>query len=262
MHNVHPSSVIEDGAELADDVTVGPFCWIKNSVKVGSGTVFGGHCIVEGPTTIGNNNQIENFVSLGAKPQDKGYKNEDNTSLIIGDGNYFGDYVQVCRGTAKEEARTTSIGNDNFLMAYCHIGHDCILGDGIIMANAVHLGGHCEIEDKAVFGGTIAIHQFCRVGTMAMMAGGTTVALDTPPYCRLGGYQGKVFGINAVGLERNGIDRATIKDLRTAYKTLFRNGHPLAKALGMLRQDHADNPLVKHWIEFFESSKRGVARDR
>ncbi|MDC1141594.1 acyl-ACP--UDP-N-acetylglucosamine O-acyltransferase [Planctomycetota bacterium] len=262
MPNIHPTAIIEDGVSLAEDVTVGPFCWIKTGVNIGDGTTIGGHCIIEGPTEIGQNNQITNYVSLGAKPQDKGYDDSHGTRLIIGDGNFFGDYVQICRGTIKEEARTTRVGNDNYIMAHCHIGHDCVLGDGIIMANTVNLAGHIHVEDKAVFGGSIGIHQFCRVGELAMMAGGTIVALDTPPYCKVAGYKGSTFGLNVIGLRRNGVSREAIKELRVAYKTLFRSGLPLSTVLPKLREDHPDSPQVAHWIEFFESSKRGVIRDR
>lgn len=260
--SIHPTTIIEAGASIHDTVEIGPFCWIKSGVEIAAGTVIGGNCVVEGPTNIGENNQISNFVSLGAKPQDKGYKDEDGTKLEIGDGNFFGDYVQICRATIKEEARTTRIGNDNYIMAYCHIGHDCVLGNGIIMANAVQLGGHVRVGDNAVFGGSIAIHQFCRVGKMAMLAGGTLTGLDTPPYCTVGGYQGKAYGLNAVGLKRNGVGREAIKELRGAYKILFRSGMPLKDAIALLREDYPENPQVAHWIEFFETSKRGVIRDR
>lgn len=262
MSNIHQTTIIEDGAEIHESVKIGPFCWIKSEVKIAAETIIGGHCVIEGPASIGENNQIGNFVSIGAKPQDKGYKDEDGTKLIIGNGNFFGDYVQICRATKKEEIRTTIIGHDNYIMAYCHVGHDCVLGDGIVMANSVQLAGHVQVEDKAVFGGLVAIHQFCRVGKMAMLAGGTFTGMDTPPFCKVGGYHGRAYGLNAVGLSRNGMDREVIKELRAAYKILFLKTMPLTDALKKLREDYPENALVKYWIAFFETSKRGVVRDR
>jgi UDP-N-acetylglucosamine acyltransferase len=258
---IHPTAIIDSAASIDASAEIGPFCVIGAGVVIGPGTRIGPHTVIEGPTVIGADNRIGNHCSLGAPPQDLGYKG-DPTRLVIGDRNFLGDYVQVSRGTTKTAQQTTTIGDDNFLMAYCHIGHDCIVGNRVIAANALQLAGHVTVEDRVVFGGLVAVHQFARVGSMAMVSGGSVTSLDIPPFCRVGGYGCPVYGLNAVGLERSGVSREQIKRLREAYKLLFRSGTPLEDALKRLETEFSDSEQAQHWVKFFRGTKRGVVRDR
>ncbi len=258
---IHPTAIVDPKATIGADTEVSPYCVIGAGVEIGNGNRIGPHTVIEGPTRIGNGNRIGNHCSFGAPPQDIGYKG-DPTKLVIGDDNFFGDYVQLTRGTTKTPHQTTTIGNKNFLMAYCHVGHDCVIGNNIIAANAVQLAGHVTVEDRVVFGGLVAIHQFARVGTLAMVSGGSVTSLDIPPYVRVGGYGCAVFGLNLIGLERNGVSEEQIKLLRKAYKVLFRSNVPYEDALTQLETEFAASAQVKHWIKFFRESQRGVVRER
>lgn len=258
---IHSTAIIDPQAQIDESATIGPYCIIGAGVVIGPGCVIGAHNILEGPTIIGAGNRIRHHCSLGSPPQDLGYKGEP-TQLIIGERNFIGDYVQISRGTTKTAQQTTRIGNDNFLMAYCHIGHDCVVGNRVIAANSVQLAGHVNVEDRVVFSGLIAVHQFCNIGTMSMIAGGSATAMDIPPFTRVGGWGCAVFGLNLIGLERSGVDRAAIKRIREAYKILFRGTATLKDALETLRTDFADSEHVQHWVRFFEATKRGVVRER
>lgn len=258
---IHPTAIVDSAAKIDSRAEIGPYCVIGPGVVIGPGTRVGPHTVIEGPTVIGENNRIGNHCSLGAPPQDLGYKDEP-TKLVIGNSNFLGDYVQVSRGTTKTAAQTTTIGNHTFLMAYCHVGHDTTVGDHVIAANAVQLAGHVTVEERVVFGGLVAIHQFARVGRFAMVAGGSVTSMDIPPFCRVGGFGCPVYGLNAIGLKRNGFDRDQIKRLREAYKLLFRSGTPLEKALAAIESDYKDSPAAQHWVTFFRTTKRGVVRVR
>lgn len=258
---IHPTAIIDPDAQIDASAEVAPYCVIGAGVVIGPCTKIGPHTVVEGPTTIGADNRIGNHCSLGAPPQDLGYKDEP-TRLQIGDRNFLGDYVQVSRGTTKTPTQTTVIGNDNFLMAYCHVGHDCVVGDRVIAANSLQLAGHVTVEDRVVFGGLVAIHQFARVGRFAMVSGGSVTSLDIPPFCRVGGYGCPVYGLNLVGMERGGIDRAAIKRLKQAYRLLFREGGKLEDLLARLETEFADSAEAQHWVKFFRETRRGVVRDR
>jgi len=258
---IHPTAIVDAGATIGEDTRVGPYCVIGPDVIMGAGNLVGPHSVIEGPCTFGNGNRIGNHCSLGAPPQDLGYKGEA-TKLAIGNGNFIGDYVQISRGSTKTPAQTTRIGDDNFLMAYSHIGHDCNVGNRMIAGNALQLAGHVTVEDRVVFGGLVAIHQFCRVGEMAMVAGGSVTGMDIPPYCRVGGWGCAVFGLNLVGLERAGLDRPAIKRLREAYKLLFRGTAKYEETLKRLETEFSDCAQAQHWVKFFRESERGVVRER
>src|SRR5690606_17543008 len=258
---IHPTAIIDPAASIDATAEIGPFCVIGPGVVIGPGTRVGPHTVIEGPTTIGRDNRIGNHCSLGAPPQDLGYKG-DPTKLVIGNRNFLGDYVQVSRGTTKTAQQTSSIGDDNSLMAYCHVGHDCSVGNRVIAANALQLAGHVTVEDRVVFGGLVAIHQFARVGRFAMVAGGSVTSHDIPPFCRVGGWGCTVFGLNLVGLERGGVERASIKRLKEAYKVLFREGGALEERLRQLETEFAESAEAQYWVKFFRESKRGVVRDR
>ncbi|MBE7492431.1 MAG: acyl-ACP--UDP-N-acetylglucosamine O-acyltransferase [Planctomycetes bacterium] len=258
---IHPTAIVDPAAKVGAGTAIGPYSIVGAGVEIGPDNRIGSHTVIEGPVVIGSGNRIGHHCSLGAPPQDLGYKGEP-TRLVIGNGNFLGDFVQVSRGTTKTKHQTTTIGNDNFLMAYCHVGHDCQVGNRVIAGNALQLAGHVIVEDRAVFGGLVAIHQFCRVGTMAMVAGGSVTSLDIPPYCRVGGWGCAVFGLNLVGLERSGLDKTAIKRIREAYKVLFRSAVPYEQALKQLETGFADCPQARHWVKFFRESERGVVRER
>ena len=258
---IHSTAIIDPKASVDDSADVGPFCVIGPDVVIGAGTRIGPHTVIAGPTTIGADNRIGNHCSLGAPPQDLGYKGEP-TKLVIGDRNFLGDYVQMSRGTTKDDSQTTVVGNDNFLMAYCHVGHDCVVGDHVIAANALQLAGHVTVEDRVVFGGLVAIHQHARVGKLAMVSGGSVTSHDIPPYVRVAGYGCAVYGLNLIGMERSGIERPAIKRLKAAYRILFRDGGRLEELLARLEDEFSDSAETQHWVKFFRESKRGVVRDR
>jgi len=259
--SIHPTAIIDPAAQIDPGAEIGPFCVIGAQVVIGPDTKVGPHTVIKGPTTIGRGNRIGNHCSLGAPPQDIGFKGEP-TKLVIGSRNFLGDYVQVSRGTTKTPQQTTVIGDDNFLMAYCHVGHDCVVGSRVIAANSVQLAGHVTVEDRVVFGGLVAIHQFARVGKMAMVSGNSATSLDIPPFCRVGGYGCPVYGLNVVGMSRAGIDKPAIRRLREAYKLLFRQGGKLADVLARLELEYKDSLEAQHWVKFFRESKRGVVRER
>ncbi|MBZ0136756.1 MAG: acyl-ACP--UDP-N-acetylglucosamine O-acyltransferase [Planctomycetes bacterium] len=258
---IHPTAIIDSAAQIDPSAEIAPYGVIGADVVIGARTKIGPHTVIEGPTTIGADNRVGNHCSLGAPPQDLGYKGEP-TKLVIGDRNFLGDYVQISRGTLKTDAKTTVVGNDNFLMAYCHVGHDCVVGDRVIAANAVQLAGHVTVEDRVVFGGLVAIHQYARVGKLAMVSGGSVTSHDIPPYVRVAGYGCAVYGLNLVGMERGGVERDAIKRLREAYKVLFRQPGKLEDLLARLETEFADSAEAMHWVKFFRESKRGVVRDR
>ncbi|MBX3475361.1 MAG: acyl-ACP--UDP-N-acetylglucosamine O-acyltransferase [Planctomycetes bacterium] len=258
---IHPTAIIDPGATIGAGTRIGPYSIVGPQVRLGDNNQVGSHTVLEGPTVIGDGNRIGNHASLGAPPQDLGYKG-DPTKLVIGNNNFIGDFVQISRGTTKTSHQTTTIGNDNFLMAYTHVGHDCVLGNRVIAGNALQLAGHVVVEDRAVFGGLVAIHQFCRVGSMAMVSGGSVTSMDIPPYTRVGGWGCAVFGLNLVGLERSGLDKPAIKRIREAYKALFRSTLPYEQALKQLETEFADSPHAQHWVKFFRESERGVVRER
>ncbi|MCB9893702.1 MAG: acyl-ACP--UDP-N-acetylglucosamine O-acyltransferase [Planctomycetes bacterium] len=258
---IHSTAIIDPKAQIDASSEVGPYCVVGADVIIGKDNRIGPHTVIEGPTTIGEANRIGNHASLGAPPQDLGYKGEP-TKLAIGNRNFLGDYVQLSRGSSKTETQTTTIGDDNFLMAYCHVGHDCKIGNRVIAANSVQLAGHVTVEDRAVFGGLVAIHQFARVGKLAMVSGGSVTSLDIPPYVKAFGFGCAVHGLNAVGLERAGVARDKIKRLREAYKLLFRSSETLETLLAKLETDFADSEEAQHWVKFFRETRRGVVRDR
>jgi len=259
--NIHPTAVIDHRAQLDSSVTIEPYAVIDGPVVIGPQTRIGAHAVVCGHTTIGARNTISAFTSIGAPPQDSHYKGEP-TELIIGDDNLFREYVSIHRGTAKGNGRTL-IGNGNMIMAYCHIAHDCIIADHVIMANLATLAGHVEIGNHANLGGLVAVHQFCRIGDHAYVGGMSGIGLDVPPYVIMEGIrnQMRIAGINKIGLRRSGMDRETIKNLEEAFKILFRSPQLLLKdSLAKLEEEMKDCLEVQLMVDFFRSSKRGVVK--
>ena len=258
---IHKTAIIDPSAQIHDTVEIGPYAIIKGKVTIGEETVVAAHASIEGPSTIGARNRIGSFTSIGAPPQDMNYIDEP-TELIIGDDNLIREYVSIHRGTVAGGGKTV-VGNNNMIMAYSHIAHDCIIGNKVIMANAATLGGHVEIGDNANLGGLVAVHQFCRIGTFSYVGGLSGISLDVPPFVILAGTRNRmrITGINKIGMRRNGKNRESIKKIDEAFKIIFRSPQLLLKdALAKLHDEIPDCSEVDTLIEFFQTSKRGVVK--
>ncbi len=257
---VHPSAVIAPGAELDHGVRVGPYAVIGRQVRIGRDSSIGPHSVIEGRTTLGCENQIFQFASVGAIPQDKKYQGEDSR-LTIGDRNTIREFATLNTGTTGG-GLVTRIGNDNLFMVYSHVGHDCQIGNNVILANCATLAGHVLLEDYVGVGGLAAIHQFTRVGESAYLGGGAMVSLDVPPYCVAQGDRARLFGLNLIGLKRRGFGEEQLNALKKAYRTLFAEGLTLKEAADRTRQEQVSSPEVVHLTEFIASSQRGICRPR
>ena len=259
--NIHPTAIIDPGAEVDSSVNVGPYVIIEKGVRIGPDTTIKPHTVISGPTRIGSGNVIGPFATIGAPPQDLKYKGEE-TELVIGDNNQIREYVSIHRGTVTDKGITV-IGNGNLLMGYVHIAHDCVVGNSAILANAATMAGHVHIEDHAIIGGLVAIHQFSRVGAFSYIGGVSGISRDVPPFIIVSGTrkQMRVSGINKIGLRRRGFDNETIKKLDKAYKIIFMTPNLLLKdALEQAAQEITDCEPVTQLIDFFHASKQGVIR--
>lgn len=255
---IHPAAIVDPKADLDSSVEIGPFCIIKGGVKIRKGTKLLSHVIAEGPTEIGEHCTIHPYTSLGFPPQDLKYKGEP-TKLIIGDNNTIREYVSIHRASVGGDGITV-IGNNNFLMAYVHIAHDCRIGDNVVMANAATLAGHVLIEDYAVIGGLVAVHQYARIGRNAMVGGFSGIAQDIPPFMIASGSRARLYGPNTIGLKRHGLSDATINAIKKAYKILFREKRTLKEAIKKVRDELSGIEEVDHLIGFIEKNKRGICR--
>jgi len=255
---IHPTAIVEPGAKLAPDVRVGPFAVIGAQVEIGAGSSVAAHAVIEGRTRVGRNNRIYSFAAIGGPPQDKKYAGED-TSLEIGDGNTIREYVTINRGTA-QDVGVTRIGNDNWIMAYVHIAHDCQIGSHTIFANATQLAGHVHIGDWAILGGVTLVHQFVHIGVHSFAAVGTILVQDVPPYVMVAGHDARPHGINSEGLRRRGFSPETISTLKRAYRALYRSGLGLEEARGALEALAEDCPEVRPILDFLARSARGIVR--
>lgn len=232
MARIHPTAIVDPTAQLDDDVEVGPYAVIGPSVRLGAGCRILAHATVDGPTALGRDNVVHPHAAIGGPPQDKKYRGEP-TSLEIGDGNTFRECVTVNRGTT-QDAGITRIGHRNWIMAYVHVAHDCLIGSDTILANTTNLGGHVELGDWVILGGCTQVHQFCKIGPHAMTGTGTIVLHDVPPYVMASGNPSSAHGLNTEGLRRRGFERETIEMLRRAYRTLYRSGLTLQQARSAL----------------------------
>ncbi|MSM41241.1 MAG: acyl-ACP--UDP-N-acetylglucosamine O-acyltransferase [Geobacter sp.] len=258
---IHPTAIVHPGAELAADVEVGPYAVIGEHVKIGRGTKIGAHAVIDGWTTIGEENQIFQMAAVGAAPQDLKYKGEE-TLVIIGDRNVIREFATIHRGTMSGR-RQTVVGSGNMLMAYSHVAHDCILGDGIVMANATALAGHVTVDSFAILGGLVAIHQFVRIGGYVMIGGGTMVGHDIPPFtiaATCDKRDASLRGLNLIGLKRRGFSPELITDLKRAYRILAFSKLKLPEALAKMKSDLRQSPELSYFIEFIEKSERGICR--
>ncbi len=255
MSNIHPSAIVEDGANIAKNVTIGPFSIIGAKVTIGEGTTIDSHCVIEGDTTIGKNNQIFSHAVLGTIPQDLKY-NGESVQLIIGDNNKIREFTLFNPGTIGGGS-VTKIGDNNLFMGYVHVAHDCIIGDNCIFANVATLAGHVEVEDNVVVGGLSAIHQFCKLGTQSMLGGGSIVVQDIPPFCNTEGNRATIRGLNLTGLRRRLKNREDINEIKKGYKELFESGKPLQDTAKELLEN-SDNIYVKQLAKFIIETKRGI----
>ncbi len=255
---IHAAAVVDPGARIAEDVEIGPYAVIGEGVKIGRGTVIGPHTVVDGDTEVGADCRISSFCTLGTPPQDLKYGGEA-TRVRIGDRNVIREYCTIHRGTVKGGGET-SVGSDNYLMAYVHIAHDCRIGNHVIMANAATLGGHITVDDFAVLGGLVGIHQFVRVGAYAMIGACSAVSQDVPPYLSAVGNRARLFGLNTVGLKRHGFDAERLRALKRAYHLLFRSGLGVKEAVETVGKQMGDSKDVSRLVEFILGSKRGICR--
>lgn len=255
---IHPTAIIAPGAQIDASVEIGPYAVIGEHVSIGAGTRVGPHTVIEGHTTIGRQNQIFQFASLGAAPQDKKYAGEP-TRLEIGDNNTIREFCTFNVGTV-QDGGLTRLGNDNWVMAYEHIAHDCIVGDHCILANNATLAGHISIGDHVFLGGLTAVHQFCTIGAHAMTAGGSIVVQDIPPYVTAAGNHAHPAGINSEGLRRRGFDAEQISRIKRAYKQIYRQGLSLEDAKAAITEAAADAPELALFVDFFARAKRGIIR--
>lgn len=255
---IHPTSIVSKKAEIEDETHIGPFCIINDGVHIKKGTKLISNVIIEGNTEIGENCIIYPFTTIGLPPQDLKYKGE-KTGVRIGNNNVIREYITIHRASVGGDG-VTEIGDNNFLMAYVHIAHDCKIGNSVIMANLATLAGHVIVEDYVVIGGLVAIHQFTRIGAYSMVGGFSGVGQDIPPYVIASGARAKLFGLNTVGLKRHGFSDSTINELKRAYKILFREKHTLKEALKKIQEELPYTEEIKHLIEFVQKNKRGICR--
>ncbi len=258
MSLIHPTAIIDPKAELDSSVRVGPYTVIGAHVQIGAGTSIGAHAVIEGHTTIGENNTIFQFASLGAVPQDKKYAGEP-TRLIIGNNNTIREFTTFNLGTVTGIGETR-VGNDNWIMAYVHLAHDCVVGNHTIFANNASLAGHVTINDWVILGGYSLVHQFCIIGEHAMTAFAAGVHKDVPPYVMAAGYRAEPAGLNTEGLKRRGFSAEQIANIKNVYKILYRQGLPYEEARAQIVALADTAPELAVFKDFFAVSERGVIR--
>ena len=255
---IHPTAIVHPGAEIGEEVEIGPYAVIGPHVRIGPRCRIGPHAVITGHTSIGANNRIYQFVSLGEAPQDKKYGGEP-TRLEVGDNNVIREFCTFNRGTA-QDAGVTRVGNDNWIMAYVHLAHDCQVGSHTVFANNAQLAGHVRVGDHAILGGFTVVHQFCHIGAHSITAMGTIVLRDVPPFIMASDNSARAYGINVEGLKRRGFPAATITRLKRAYKTLYKSGLTLAEARRELARQVEECPEVQMILDFLADSTRGIVR--
>jgi UDP-N-acetylglucosamine acyltransferase len=255
---IHSTAIVDKRAKLGANVAVGPYTVIDGEVEIGAGTTIGAHNVITGRTKIGKENRIYHFCSIGEANQDKKYAGEP-TRVEIGDRNTIREYCSINRGTA-QDVGVTRLGNDNWIMAYVHIAHDCQVGNDTVFANNATLAGHVEIGDHTVLGGFVGVHQFVKVGAHVMAGISAVVTQDVPPFITIAGNPTAPYGINAEGLKRRGFSPESIAALKRAYKTLYKSGLSLAEARAELEKQSAEDPQVGVFVDFLAKSTRGILR--
>ena len=255
---IDPRAVVSPEAGLAADVTVGPFSVIGPGVEIGPRTIVGPHAVINGPTTIGADNHVFQFASIGDAPQDKKYRGEP-TRLVIGARNVFREFCTVNRGTTHDKG-VTRIGDDNLLMACAHVAHDCVVGSRTVFANGAVLGGHVEIGDWVILGGLSAVHQFSNVGAHSFLAGGSIVRQDVPPYVMVAGNPASPYAVNAEGLKRRGYTEDQIRAIRDAYRIVYRSDLRLSEAVARLEPQARERPEIRAFVDFIQAATRSIVR--
>ena len=255
---IHATSIVSSNAKIADNVEIGPFCWVGDKVEIGEGSVLKSHVVIKGPTKIGINNQFFQFSSIGEDCQDKKYAGEE-TFLEIGDNNVFREQCSIHRGTVQDN-KVTKIGNRNLFMVGTHLAHDCIVGNDNILANNATIAGHVHIGDFVILGGTTAVHQFCHIGSHAFTGGGAIVLKDIPPYVMMSGLKNIPQGINSEGLKRRGFAPETISLIKKAYKILYRQGNTYNEAVSLIKTLGESEPALKVLVDFLSAYNRGIIR--
>jgi UDP-N-acetylglucosamine acyltransferase len=254
---IHPSAILAPEAAIGAEVEVGPYSTIGARVRLGARTWVGPHVVLEGNTAIGAENRIFQFASVGATPQDLKYRGEDS-SLVVGDRNRIREFCTLNPGTAAG-GMMTRVGDDNLLMAYSHVAHDCTVGNHVVLANGVQLGGHVRVDDYAILGALSGIHQFVHIGESAIVGAGSMVSQDVPPFCNATGDRARLVGLNTVGIRRRGLE-AALPALKRAYRLMFRSGLKVAEAVARIRDELPNIPEVERFARFVECSERGVCR--
>lgn len=259
QQRIHPTAIIDPSAELADDIEIGPYSVIGKKVKIDTGNKIASHVVINGPSSIGKDNTFYQFGSIGEAPQDKKYQGED-TTLEIGDRNVIREFTTLNRGTVQDRG-ATSMGDDNLIMAYVHIAHDCILGSNIILANNVALAGHVNIHSHAILGGFSLIHQFCTIGSYAFTAMNSVISKDVPPYIMVSGHMARPHGLNIEGLKRQSFSTDTIRSIRNAYKALYRSNLTLDDAITEINELATNCAELAPMIDFLQNNvNRGIIR--
>ncbi len=252
---VHGTAIIHEGAELGEDVRIGPYSIIGPDVKIGDGTVVGSNILIDGFTTIGAGNTIFHGAALGTPPQALKYRGARSFTRI-GDNNVIREYATV--NSATGEGDSTVVGSNCLLMAYSHVAHDCVVGDNAILANAVNLGGHVSVHDYAIVGGMVPVHQFVRIGAHSFIGGGNRLVKDVLPFVRVAGSPSKVLGLNMVGLKRRGFDESRIEPIKAAYRLIYRSGLNVSQAIERMEIEIKPSPEIETLLDFIRGSQRGI----
>lgn len=259
MANIHPTAIVSPGAQIADSAVIGPYCIIGEHVKIGAGTKLVASVYIEGHVEIGENNRIYPGACLGTPPQDIGWKEDMVSYVKIGNGNILRECVTVHCGTVgSKENATTTVGDNNFIMAYCHIAHDCTVGNHVIMVPYAGVSGHVQLMDHCLISGLSGVHQFCRVGRYAMLSGGSLISKDLPPFMIEDGRNGPVRSINIVGMRRGGFSNESIRAMQQVQKIFYTEGHTVPNAIAKIKSEVLQTPEVLEFLDFVATSERGV----
>lgn len=255
---IHPQAIIEPGAVIGDNVTIGPWTYIAANVEIGDNCHIGPNVVVNGPTKMGKGNRVFQFATIGEDCQDLKYDGEP-TELIIGDNNTFRECCTIHRGTIQDEGKTI-IGSNNLFMAYTHVAHDCVVGNNCILANNASIAGHVHVGDHAILGGQSGVHQFCKIGAHSFVAATSLILKDVPPYVMASGNVAKPYGLNSEGLKRRGFSSDTIRLIKRAYRKIYRDGLSVEDATSSLIEEYAEVAEVQFFVEFIRNSDRGIIR--
>lgn len=259
IRKIHETVVVHPGARLGKDVEIGPYAVIGENVLIGDGTKIGAHVVIDGWTSIGKNCVVYPSASIGTEPQDLKFRGE-KSYVFIGDNTRIREFATINRATG--EGEETRVGSNCLLMAYTHVAHNCVVGNHVIMSNAATLAGHVIVEDRVIIGGLAGIHQFVKIGRNAMIGGASKVVQDVPPFVIVDGHPAKVAGLNNVGMARAGISEVARRNLKKAYKMLFRSGLTLAQSIAVMEQELESCEEVEHFLRFLRNAERGICRGR